>query len=216
MRAIIGPLEEYTLMPTHMRNRFGVSELTEWEPAAPFSFTKGIRTMRMPATANWMNPWQHGTLLFDLETDPGQEHPLVDDEVELRLLRLLADLMRASDAPASQFDRLGVPHQGQPGPEHLLVRAQAERAAATAEPLPPATELPASDLLTMPLLQLLQDGRGRSAVERHAPGLVHTELVAAAAELSLLDLARSAFIPAATLRALAGDLAGDLSPQQIA
>jgi arylsulfatase A-like enzyme len=209
------PLEEYTLMPTHMRNRFGVGELTEWEPAAPFSFTKGIRTMRMPATANWMNPWQHGTLLFDLQADPGQEHPLVDDEVELRMLRLLAALMHASDAPASQFDRLGIPHQGQPGPEHLLVRAQAERAAATAEPLPAAAELPASELLTLPLLQLLQDTRARAAVELHAPGLVHTELVAAAAQLSLLDLARTAFIPAATLCALATDLADKLTPQEV-
>jgi arylsulfatase A-like enzyme len=202
-----GPLEEYTLMPTHMRSRFAIRELTGWEPAYPFSFTKGVRTMRVPATANWMNSWLHGTLLFDLETDPGQEHPIADDEVELRMLRLLAALMHASDAPRSQFDRLGIPYEGEIGPEHLLVRAQAARAAATAEPLPPISELPAPELLATPLIALLQHIGVRAVLERHLPELVRTELVAATTQLSLIDLARAAVIPAAALRAVAQELA---------
>jgi arylsulfatase A-like enzyme len=202
------PLDEYTLMPTHMRSRFGVGELTDWEPAEPFTFTKGVRTMRMPAAAaRWNNPWQHGTLLFDLATDPGQEHPLADDDLELRMLRLLARLMHDNEAPASQFERLGIPFDGQPDKEHLLVRAQAERAAAVAEPLPPLPELPAADLLTAPLMALLQDDRARRIVERHAPGLVQTEQLTVAPDASLLGLARRALLPAATLRALADDLA---------
>jgi hypothetical protein len=199
------PLEEYTLMPTHMRSRFAVGELTAWEPAEPLSFTKGIRTIRMPATAKWVSSWQHGTLLFDLQVDPGQEHPLTDDEVELRMLRLLAQLMHDSDAPRSQFDRLGIPYHGEIGTEHLLVRVHAERAAATAEPLPPITDLPAADMLTTPLMALLNDGDTRTVLERHVPELVHTELVAAATQLTLVDLARTAVIPAAALRAVAQD-----------
>jgi hypothetical protein len=191
-----------------MRSRFGVGELTDWEPAEPFSFTKGVRTMRMPAAAaRWNNPWQHGTLLFDLATDPGQEHPLADDDLELRMLRLLARLMHDNEAPASQFERLGIPFDEQPDKEHLLVRAQAERAAAVAEPLPPLPELPAADLLTAPLAALLQDDRARRIVERHAPGLVQTEQLTVAPDASLLGLARRALLPAATLRALADDLA---------
>jgi len=202
-----GPLEEYTLMPTHMRSRFGVNELKAWQPADPFTFTKGVRTMRMPLAATWMNSWNHGTLLFDLETDPGQEHPLIDDTVELRMLRLLAQLMHDNDAPRSQFERLGIPFDDEPGLEHLLVRAQAQRAAATAEPLPPLSELPAVDLLGTPIVALLQDTHARGVLERHTPGFVHTELVAAAAQLSLLDLARTAHISVATLRGVAEDLA---------
>src|SRR5947207_15678714 len=125
--------------------------------------------MRVPATANWMNSWLHGTLLFDLETDPGQEHPLVDDEVELRMLRLLAALMHAIDAPRSQFDRLGIPYEGDIGPEHLLVRAQAARAAATAAPLPPLSELPAPQLLATPPIALRQHIRGPALLARHLP-----------------------------------------------
>jgi arylsulfatase A-like enzyme len=202
-----GPLEEYTLMPTHMRSRFGVNELKAWQPAEPFTFTKSIRTMRMPVAATWMNSWNHGTLLFDLETDPGQEHPLIDDSVELRMLLLVAQLMHDNDAPRSQFERLGIPFDKEPGLEHLLVRAQALRAAATAEPLPPLSELPAVDLLSTPIVALLQDTHARGVLERHTPGLVHTELVAAAAQLSLLDLARTAHISAVTLRGIAEDLA---------
>ncbi len=212
MRACVeaanAPLDEYTLMPTHMRSRFGVRELAAWEPAEPLSFTKGVRTMRMKAAAaRWNSPWPHGTLLFDLQADPGQEHPLADDDVELRMLRLLAELMRATDAPASQFQRLGIPVDGEAGAEHLLVRAQADRAAAIAEPLPPLAELPAADLLDQPLVVLLQDDRARSAVERHVPGLVQTEQLTVPPNATLIGLARQALLPAATLRAVAEGLA---------
>ncbi|MEV6900338.1 sulfatase/phosphatase domain-containing protein [Amycolatopsis sp. NPDC051372] len=199
------PLEEFTLMPTHMRSRFAVDELAKWEPADPFSFTKGLRTMCVPAQTSWLNPWRHGTLLFDLDTDPGQETPIADDETELRMLTLLAGLMRDNDAPPSQFARLGIPVTGNPGPEHLLVRDQADRAAALAEPLPSLDELPRT--ATTPLAELLLDPVARAVLQRHLPDLVHTELVSAPAELSLVDLARRAFIPSATLRSAAHELA---------
>jgi arylsulfatase A-like enzyme len=202
-----GPLEEYTLMPTHMRSRFAVNELKAWEPAEPFTFTKGVRTMVLPTKTIFINAWQHGTLLFDLQTDPQQEHPILDDEVELRMLRLLAQLMHDNDAPRSQFERLGIPFDAEPGPEHLLARKQAERAAATAEPLPDLSELQNAETLGLPITALLQDSHSRAVLERHTPSLTQTELVAAAAQLSLLDLARSAHISVATLRAIAEDLA---------
>lgn len=201
------PLEEFTLMPTRMRSRFAVGELSGWEPAEPFEFTKGLRTLRVAAPTMWMSPWQHGTLLFDLEDDPAQERPLVDDDVELRMIRLLLDLMRANDAPASQFERLGLPVTGAPDARHLHVRAHAARAADVAEPLPAASTLKAGDLLRLPLVELLQVPTARAALERHAPDLVGTELVAVPAQLSVLDLAAHATIPAAVLRALDDDLA---------
>jgi arylsulfatase A-like enzyme len=203
-----GPLEEYTLMPTHMRARFGVEELSDWEPADPFPFTKGLRTMRIPTTGGWLNPWRHGTLLFDLENDPGQQHPLDDPESELRMLRLLADLLRAGDAPRSQFERLGIPYDGEITERHLLVREQAERAAAFAEPIPPSEELPDGGLLTRPVLELLRDPAVRTVVEEHLPDLTRTELIAFPAQSSLLDLARFAVIPPSTLRSLADRLQG--------
>jgi arylsulfatase A-like enzyme len=202
------PIEQYTLMPTHMRSRFSPEELAEWVPAEPFGFTKGLRTMRLQGTqGRTINSWRHGTLLYDLQADPAQENPIADDEVELRMLRLLVRLMRESEAPAGQYRRLGLPVDGDPGPEHLLVRAQAVRAAATAEPLPPLDALPAADLLTAPLVQLLADPRAREAVGRHAPALVQTELISVSPAASLHGMARMAVISADVLGAIGADLA---------
>ncbi|MGV9386615.1 sulfatase [Nonomuraea sp. NPDC003707] len=195
-----GPLEEFTLMPTHMRSRFSVAELRDWEPAEPFAFTKGLRTMRMPASPSWMNPWQHGTLLFDLHEDPAQESPIVDDDVELRMIELLRRLMVGTDAPPSQFERLGIPREGEVTREHLLVREQRERAAAVAVPLPAGAEFQAPALLRAPLLELLGVTGARDVLAQEAPALVQSELLAAPAPMSLLDLARLGFVPAAVLR----------------
>ncbi|WP_037577776.1 sulfatase [Phaeacidiphilus oryzae] len=201
-----GPLEEYTLMPTHMRGRYAVEELAEWEPAEPLPFTKGLRTLRIPGAGGWMNPWRHGTLLFDLDSDPGQQRPLDDPETELRMLRLLASLLRDADAPRSQFERLGIPYEGPVTERHLLVRAQAARAAATAEPMPPPDELPAADLLGRPVLELLREPAYRTVVEERLPGLAHTELVAFPAGATPIDLARWALFPVGALRELGAGL----------
>ncbi|MFI5625896.1 sulfatase [Nocardioides sp. NPDC051685] len=200
------PLEEYTLMPTHMRARFSPAELTAWTPAEPLPFTKGIRTMLIPAAAGWMNPWQHGTLLFDLETDPHQKNPIDDPQIELRMVRLLTRLLRQSDAPASQFERLGLPLDGEPDESHLLVRAQAGRAEALLEPMPDLDDLPAREQLEQPLLTLLSDPSTRTILEREIPAATHTELVALPTQLSLITLARAALIPVHTLRAIARQL----------
>lgn len=201
------PLEEYTLMPTHMRARFAVAELSAWEPADAFGFTKSLRTMRIPALPGWTNPWPHGTLLFDLSTDPGQRHPLHDEGEELRMLRLLARLMHENEAPPSQFARLGIPFEEEPSVEHLLVALQARVATAMAEPLPPASELPASDLLTMPIVQLIELSGAREVAERHLHQLVTTELVAVPTGMSVIDMAACCALTAGQLREFAADLA---------
>ena len=201
------PLEEFTLMPTHMRSRFSPAELTDWTPAEPFIFTKGLRTIRVEATGGWMNPWQHGTLLFDLEQDPQQLSPLVDDEAELRMARLLVEAMRANDAPASQFARLGLPAEGEVTAEHLLAAAHAGRVEEMAVPMPPLEELPAAELLTGPLLELAATTRGRALLEAEAPSVMHTEAVSVPAGMSLYDLARIGAISVAQLRRVGEGLA---------
>ncbi len=200
------PIEDFTLMPTHMRSRFSVKELQNWEPAAPFPFTKGLRTMRINSVGRRMNPWLHGTLLFDLATDPDQLQPIVDDAAELRMLGLLVEEMRRSDAPASQFMRLGLPQEGLVSAEHLAARADAERAAATAEPLPSFHGHPAEQLLTASVHQLLMDATVQSVLDEHLPWLTNTELVASMPNLSLLGIAASGSIPASALVAIADDL----------
>jgi hypothetical protein len=206
------PLEDFTLMPTHMRSRFSVSELADWQPAEPFSFTKGLRSMAVQAKS-LMNPWTHGTLLFDLESDPGQNMPLCDDGVELRMLRLLAVLLHESDAPASQFMRLGIPRDPIPDTEHLLVRKQSARAAEALEPLAPLSDFPAGGTgLDIPILKLRQDPRCEAILIKHLPQLVSTELINIRAQLTLHQMARVTPIAGSVLALLAEDLTALLPP----
>jgi arylsulfatase A-like enzyme len=135
------PLFEYTLMPTHMRARFTPQELHDAELVPGFTFTKGAPVLRVPAHPMG-NPWWHGSLLFDLETDPHQRSPLADDELELRMAGLLVDLMRHNDAPADQFLRLGLPAEGPVTSEHLLVRRQWPQAQRALEPAARRGDLP--------------------------------------------------------------------------
>ena len=101
------PLYNYTLMPTHMRSLFGVNELREMELAKPFSFTKECPTMRTTAHS-WADLYPFGTMLFDLQTDAAQNHPIHDPEAEERMIGHLVRLMKENDAPAEQFERLGL------------------------------------------------------------------------------------------------------------
>ncbi|MFC8228347.1 sulfatase-like hydrolase/transferase [Streptomyces sp. NPDC057287] len=204
------PLHEHTLMPTHMRGRFSPAELADLELAEPFTFTKNIRTLRVPGRTLF-NPYHHGTLLFDLETDPEQRTPLVDDEAELRMAGLMVGLMRANDAPAGQYERLGLPAEGPVTTEHLLVRAQRDRAERAAQPLPRAEDYPAGRLsLRTPLKALIADPAAVEVLRRRLPGVVDSELLQLLDATPLIDVAAMAgpLFPPASLRLVAEELAG--------
>jgi len=201
------PLEEFTLMPTHMRFRFAPAEFDGVELAEPFSFTKGIPTLRLKGRAQ-INPYVFGTLLFDLEEDPGQRHPIDDPELELRMLRLLTALLHENDAPASQFQRLGIPEAGVPGPEHLLVAQQATLAALAAEPLPPLDAFPVGALgLSTPIAELLAHPIARGVLTERLPQLTQSELVSMLGDTSLYQLAATVTVPSPVLHQVAGELA---------
>ncbi|MCB0143393.1 MAG: hypothetical protein KDE50_26075, partial [Caldilineaceae bacterium] len=103
------PLYEYTLMPTHMRTPFAPAELQDTELVSPFSFMKGCPVLKI-AARGWhgMNPFEFGTMLYDVAADPQQTQPLDDPAVEQRMIEHLLRLMRENDAPADQYERLGL------------------------------------------------------------------------------------------------------------
>ncbi|MDG9724371.1 sulfatase [Streptomyces sp. DH41] len=203
------PLYEHTLMPTHMRGRFTPDELADMELADPFSFTKGVRTVRV-AGRTYFNPHHFGTLLFDLQTDPEQADPIVDDAQELRMANLLLGLMRDCDAPVSQYERLGLPIEGPATEEHLLVRAQRIQAEAAREPLPRPEDYPSGHFsLRTPIAVLLGDPKAVEVIRTHMPTLVDTELLQIIGSTSLISLAAmsGSSFPKDTLRILAEELA---------
>ena len=102
------PLYNYTLMPNHMRYPFTVDELKSIELQAPFAFTKDCQTMKIEKSDHpWMFP-VFETLLYDLETDPGQEQPLQNTALEGMMIEQMIALMSDNDAPAEQYQRLGL------------------------------------------------------------------------------------------------------------
>ncbi|SFF14260.1 Arylsulfatase A [Paenibacillus algorifonticola] len=101
------PLYNYTLMPTHMRSLFTVEELSKLSLHEPFSFTKGVQTLKIGASS-YNHSHAFGTLLFDVLEDPLQKQPLQDPEIEMKMIKLLKELMETNEAPAEQYVRLGL------------------------------------------------------------------------------------------------------------
>lgn len=101
------PLYEYTLMPTHMAGFFSDRELRSTELCQGFSFTRNLPLLKIK-TQSYLESHRQGDLLFDLENDPEQEHPLSDRAEEERLIRAMVQLMKEEDSPAEQYERLGL------------------------------------------------------------------------------------------------------------
>ncbi len=78
-----------------------------YELAGPFPFTKGCQVLKIPSRGG-NGQIQFGNLLFDLQKDPGQTSPMEDREIEARMIWLMGRLMKLSDAPTEQVERLGL------------------------------------------------------------------------------------------------------------
>ena len=108
-------LNNYTLMPAHMKDSFDLDELKEMKLVEGFSFTKGLKVLSVPGTekiATMGFPpatlFDGGNMLFDVIKDPGQEHPIHDPETEQRMVENMIRLMEENDAPEEQYVRLGL------------------------------------------------------------------------------------------------------------
>lgn len=113
---------EYTLMPTHMRERFSAAELSDIQLQEPFSFTKGCQTMKIKDNnaQGLTQPVNYGTKLFNLISDPGQEQPLDDVENETKLANAMIRLMHEDDCPLERFEYFGFPSEGEVTREDIL------------------------------------------------------------------------------------------------
>lgn len=201
------PLFDYTLMPTSMRGRFGADALRHAELVDPLPFTKGMPVLKVPAIAP-TNPAAFGSQLFDLESDAQQLNPLVDDELELHMIGLLVELMRQSDAPADQYERLGLPASGAPGAEHLvLARQQAEGAAG---PVGGAdlSALGDSAVAVRSVRELLADEHARGVLRDELGPIVDRPLPEEAMGMSLLQIATvsAGLVPQEALHSIAARL----------
>ncbi len=111
MRAPVPGMENevynYTLMPTHMNERFSPEELKTAQLVPPFSFTKGCPHLKIKSRDKYKVA-RFGTRLYDLKNDPREETPIQDPLVETRMVDAMAESMRRNDCPPEQFERLGL------------------------------------------------------------------------------------------------------------
>jgi arylsulfatase A-like enzyme len=183
------PLFEHTLMPTHMRTRFEPSEFKDAEIHPGYSFTKGAPVMRMPGWT-MRGPSEFGTLLYDLETDPGQTTPLRDTALELRMADLLVRLMRENDAPPSQYERLGLPATGAVTEDHLLIEKQWAQVEAGQRLAPNVDEFaPDALVATLNVNSLLTNSHTKAVLVNALPALAGGTVPPIFRDKTLLEIA---------------------------
>lgn len=105
----------YVITPQSYPGAIGVKEMNSVEKHPGFEFTKGMPVWKMTGGYGINDMgfpprklMDFGTLLFDLEKDPRQEHPIEDPRTEDRLKQNMARLMLENDAPEEQYVRLGL------------------------------------------------------------------------------------------------------------
>lgn len=110
------PLYEYTLMPTRMKSRFSLDDLrgnltkggTELI-RDEFKFMKGSPCLKIPVQKSTDIIYNFGNKLYDLSHDSQQAAELDNHEQEVRMVNALIDMMKESESPLEQFERLGLP-----------------------------------------------------------------------------------------------------------
>lgn len=105
------PLYQYTQITGHAAGPFTLEECRSMTAHPGFTFTKGCPVMKIApgkAIGSRNRAFEWGTMLFDVQADPMQVNPLKDPALEARLSKTMVELMQAADAPAEQFQRLGL------------------------------------------------------------------------------------------------------------
>lgn len=110
-----GPLYQYTLMPAHIWAPFSRAELQDAEIVRDLPFARGWPVLRLPVSADSLWYGLHGpgafadarTVLYDLDADPNQDHPLDDAAAEAEMTRCLRNALITHGAPPELFVRLG-------------------------------------------------------------------------------------------------------------
>lgn len=114
------PLNLYTAMPSTINHYWDEDHLGDLSliEAGPFLKWTPYPVYKIPGSITVLSDFSHRFtkrddivsehMLFDLETDPLQEHLLTDPRVEEMMCRKLVEAMEAHDSPDEQFLRLGL------------------------------------------------------------------------------------------------------------
>ena len=117
------PLNVYTAVPSILRQYFGADDAVNAEDYDKIEMGRFLSWTNYPVykipadIINFRNPSQEFScrsrynqenLLFDLTEDYHQEHPITDEKLERKYQEQLKRCMQEYDAPAEQYERLGI------------------------------------------------------------------------------------------------------------
>lgn len=105
------PCFQYCGIPTSLGRYFGEEYAAEIEMGRFLPYTD-YPVYKIPATGDrdWWGDicYVRESLLFDLQEDYGQEHPIKDKKLEENMCRKLAAGMEEAQTPREQYERLGL------------------------------------------------------------------------------------------------------------
>ena len=107
-------LNEYTLMPQHMRSSFSLDELKTATITPPFEFTQEVSILKFKALNKAKRiPLEGGHLetesaLYNLKLDPEQKNPIFDEVKLASFKKELSTHLKNLDAPSECYTRFGL------------------------------------------------------------------------------------------------------------
>ena len=108
-------LFEYTLMPVHPASYFNREEFDDIKLIDNYPFADGYPILRLKALDNARRPPMQGgalkdaeSVIYTVESDSNQQIPLENEVIEQQMMSLLAEAMKANNAPEELYTRFGI------------------------------------------------------------------------------------------------------------
>ncbi len=102
------PLYQYTAMPRAFSDFIPRDQLAKAETGVFLDSTHGVPHFRIKRNSKRHHNAGDGNPIYDLHTDPQQQHPIQNPELEKKLATKLTGLLERYNAPEEHFTRLGL------------------------------------------------------------------------------------------------------------
>lgn len=102
------PLVSFTMMPTNIRGFYSREQLERVELANPGRYSNGCPCMKFHEDLRYLRSFEMGDRLYDLASDPAEEHNLVGEVNVAEFDRKLILALDEAEAPEEEYLRLGL------------------------------------------------------------------------------------------------------------
>ena len=102
------PVYNMTLMPTLMRGFMRCEEINQAQWVNGGRYANGNMVLQIPCKTTQGGLLSHSNALYDKQSDPHQNHPINDENLENRMAEKMRKAMQRAGAPDWQFERMGL------------------------------------------------------------------------------------------------------------